>query len=276
MKTARIGAILSVALSLTTSLAGADVVTIEASRDNTLYESLTGNRSNGSGQFMFSGMTGSLSLRRAVLAFDIAGHVPSGATINSVSLTLHMSRTIAGPNLATLHRLSADWGEGASNAGTPGGSGTVAAKGDATWIHRFFDTESWTTPGGDYAPTASATRMIAGIDFYVWSGSGMVADVQAWVDQPSNNHGWILRGNESTATTAKRFDTRENSSPSFRPLLEIDFTFVPPPPPPTPIVSTASNWSAALLIVVFTTAMIVGTGRRVGCPTSIQDFLRKD
>ena len=259
MQTAHIGAILSVALGLTASLADADVGTIPASQDNTLYEDPKGSLSNGSGDFLFVGrispMGGEL-LRRAVLAFDVADHVPQGATINSANLTLHMSRTSAAAHPAALHRLGADWGEGASDAGSPGGRGAPPEAGDATWIHRFFDTDLWTTPGGDYATTASGTTVIGAIGSYVWSGSGMVADVQAWVDQPSSNHGWILIGNEAIHTTAKRFDSREITAPGFRPALEIDFTFVPPKVP------MASNWSAILLIAMFATALVVGTGRR--------------
>ena len=264
MRASRIGAALAVVTSLTATFAGADVVTVGAGLDNTLYEDPAGGLSNGQGVYLFTGRVGPNAgelLRRAVLAFDVAAHVPSGATINSVSLTLHMSKTVSGPNLATLHRLGADWGEGDSNAGTPGGAGTASATGDATWIHRFYDTDSWATPGGDFAPTASGTRMIDGVGFYVWSGSGMVADVQAWVDQPSDDHGWILLGNESISMTAKRFDSREISAESFRPALQIDFTFVPPLPPIPPAVPTASNWSAALLMAVFATVLIVGAGR---------------
>ncbi len=82
--------------------------------------------------------------------------------------------------------------------------GAPSAEDDATWIHRFFDTDFWATPGGDYAPEASASAVIAGTGFYVWSAPGMVADVQAWLDQPSDDYGWILIGNESTGATAKR------------------------------------------------------------------------
>lgn len=259
MQTSRIGAIAAIAMGVTASFAGADVVTIGASRDNTLYEDPTGSLSNGNGDYLFVGRVGPLGgerIRRAVLAFDIAGHVPQGATINSVRLTLHMSRTIAPEVPAILHRLAADWGEGASNAGSEGGDGAPSAAGDATWIHRFFDTDAWTTPGGDYAPMKSASALIVGVGSYVWYAPEMAADVQAWLDQPSNNHGWILIGDESFGMTAKRFDSREINDPDLRPALEIDFTFVPP------LVSTASNWSAALVVAMLATALIVGAGGR--------------
>ncbi|MBC7771163.1 MAG: hypothetical protein H7210_01580, partial [Pyrinomonadaceae bacterium] len=40
------------------------------------------------------------------------------------------------------------------------------------------------------------------------------------------NFGWLLRGNESSDQTAKRFDTRENTTAANRPTLVV--TFDPP------------------------------------------------
>ncbi len=52
----------------------------------------------------------------------------------------------------------------------------------------------------------------------------MVADVQGWLDDPASNFGWLLQGNESANSTAKRFDTRESMISSNKPALSIDFT----------------------------------------------------
>jgi hypothetical protein len=51
----------------------------------------------------------------------------------------------------------------------------------------------------------------------------MVADVQSWLEDPAGNHGWILIGDESAATTVKRFDSREHPDPGVQPLLTIEF-----------------------------------------------------
>jgi len=47
-----------------------------------------------------------------VLAFDIAGSIPPGSTITSVSLSMNMSRTISDTRIVGLHKLLASWGEG--------------------------------------------------------------------------------------------------------------------------------------------------------------------
>jgi hypothetical protein len=38
-------------------------------------------------------------------------------------------------------------GEGASNAGDPGGMGAPAVVNDATWVHTFYNTGFWIAPG---------------------------------------------------------------------------------------------------------------------------------
>lgn len=83
----------------------------------------------------------------------------------------------------------------------------------------------WQTAGGDFSGTTSATTQVAGIGYYTWgSTSQMVADVQAWLDNPSMNFGWIFVGNENQPQTAKRFDSRETTAAANRPLLTVTFT----------------------------------------------------
>ena len=129
------------------------------------------------------------SERRAVLAFDLASAVPADATVTNVTLTVNLSRTISDAVTVDLHRLTADWGEGASAAGGQEGRGADAADGDATWTHRFFQTETWANPGGDFQAAASASA-----DFPATAGEvtfestqDLVADVQAWLNDPSSN-----------------------------------------------------------------------------------------
>jgi hypothetical protein len=204
--------------------ASAGTVVLPALRDNTLIESATGSLSNGAGPYFFAGRTGqaSGSIRRGLIAFDVAAYVPAGATVTGVRLTLHLSQTNAGAAAVGLHRVLRAWGEGASSAS--GGSGAPAASGDATWIHTFFPQSLWTSPGGDFAGLPSASAVVDQTGTYAWGSTPeMVADVQSWLEDPGANHGWILLGDESAATTVKRFDSRENPDAGVRPLLTIEF-----------------------------------------------------
>jgi hypothetical protein len=205
-------------------------VALSPSADNTLYEDPNGSLSNGAGAHFFAGRAASTAngaIRRGLIRFDIASSLPPTATIVGATLYLTMSQTIAGPQLLTLHRVTATWGEGSSAAAGNEGIGALAAAGDATWLHRFYSSTLWTMPGGDFVATASATTTVAGIGSYSWSAPGMVSDVQTWLDAPPTNDGWLLLGNEATSITAKRFDTKENPNPNSRPLLVVTYLLLP-------------------------------------------------
>jgi hypothetical protein len=221
------------------SLASALTISITPSKDNTLYEydPAEGDVSNGIGFHFFAGETAMGELRRGVVAFDIAGRIPPGSTITAVSLSLNMSRTQSEtPRTVELHKLLADWGEGTSHAPGEEGDGAPATPNDATWRHRFYDTIFWTTEGGDFSATVSASQSVGPLGPYTWSSAQMVADVQSWLDNPASNFGWLVLGDESDVATSKRFDTRESASP---PVLTIQYTPAPrigptPRPRPTP------------------------------------------
>ncbi|MEO8210158.1 MAG: hypothetical protein ABI840_06325, partial [bacterium] len=79
--------------------------------------------------------------------------------------------------------------------------------------------------GGNFSNTISASIPVGGNGFYTWgSTSQMVADAQNWVSDPTSNSGWLLLGDESSATTAKRFDTRQNDTINHRPFLTVIYT----------------------------------------------------
>jgi glucose/arabinose dehydrogenase len=198
---------------------------LEPAKDNTLFSE--SENSNGEGVYLFGGRIATNALRRALLAFD-ATQLPNGALVNSASLALNMNKGGGGGQLAfVLHRALEDWGEGASNAGDPGGQGVPAEPGDATWTNRFFPNTPWTTPGGRFSASASATTLIEALGSYVWTSATLAAEVQAWRDNPLINFGWILTGDE-TVTSAKRFNSREDPTPSLRPKLTVNYVFAPP------------------------------------------------
>lgn len=176
-----------------------------------------------------------ISIRRGLVQFDIAGEIPAGSTITSVSLTVRDVMGLNGDPTVTLHRLLQDWGEGTSFFS--GGQGASATDNDATWLYTFFNaadptsSPTWTTPGGDFISTPSAAAVISddlgGGQFFNWSSANdpqMIVDVQSWLDNPSGNFGWLLFGDESRGQSAKRLNSRESATP---PLLEITFTPVP-------------------------------------------------
>jgi len=204
-----------------------DSVSVAASADNTLYEIPDGSISNGAGEHLFIGRTNqaSNSVRRAVLKFDLTGKIPNGAQVTSTSLAVHVSKVSnADPQGADLFSLTSDWGEGTSNADANEGSGAAAASGDATWLHRSFNTTLWTTQGGDFAAESRSHILISGNGAYVFNSTvAMVSDAQGWIDSPSTNFGWIVIGNESAGQSSKRIDSREIATTAFRPQLTVHY-----------------------------------------------------
>ncbi|MSR17634.1 MAG: DNRLRE domain-containing protein [Phycisphaerales bacterium] len=216
-------AVLAVMASLT-GLTQAETVVLTPVADNTLIEDPLGAWSLGAAQQFYAGRVGKnggSTLRRAVVRFDVAAAIPAGSTITSATLLMNLSATQTGTFSVGLYLCLASWGEGTSTGF--GGGGAPSATNDATWIHRFYPGTPWATPGGSFSATASATKSVGGVGFYTWGPTTeMTANVQAWRASPSTNFGWVVRGNEVTLQSVKRFDSRE--SPANRPQLTITFT----------------------------------------------------
>jgi len=204
---------------------GQSTLVLQAAKDNTIWDIQNGAyNSNGAGQHLFAGVNASANTRRALVAFDLSS-IPAGSSINSATLQLTLSRTRAENEPTSLYRLLANWGEGSSNAPSAEGTGATAKPTDATWIHRFFDTDFWSSPGGDFTPTPTATTVIQGQNGpYTWTNAALAADVQAWLNTPASNFGWIVRGSESQIQSAMRFDSREHPTAVNRPQLTIIYT----------------------------------------------------
>lgn len=212
--------------------------------DNTMF-SENGAVSDARG-YLYAGRTGVISgssdLRRALIAFDLAG-LPAGSVIESAQLKLYLNRIgpAAGGKTLSLHRLTETWGEGTSQ-NTTGGTGAPATTDDATWTHRFYNTTMWTTTGGAFQATTSATTTAPGSvppagTLITWASTpDLVSDTQSWLNNPATNAGWILRCDEATDGTACRFDSGEYGGTP--PALEISYLTTPPP-------SHFESWLAA-------------------------------
>jgi hypothetical protein len=197
----------------------AETVTLEAVKDTTIYSE--GELSNGQGAYLFAGETNRGNHRRALVGFDLSA-IPDGALVQDASLTLRMNKSNAGDEPVALHRMIGDWSEGTSDATANEGSGTAATEGDATWTVRFSPDFPWLSDGGDFIEEPSAITQVGGSGSYSWTGPGVIADVQAWIDDPTLVTSWILIGNESVLS-AKRFDSRHATDASARPTLSITY-----------------------------------------------------
>lgn len=192
----------------------ADTTIYAAQGGGTEYDAV----SDGAGANLWTAVTAGGVIRRALLRFDLAA-IPAGSQVLSVTLTLHEIRSRE-THATSLHRVLAPWGEAGSDGGDAG-IGAQAQSGDATWSHRLYPTVVWAQRGGDFVPGASSSLVVGGAPaFYTWpSTAQLVADVQGWVDQPAAHHGWIVIGTETGQQNAKRWASRQQASPTVRPLL---------------------------------------------------------
>lgn len=249
----RMGLLAAAILGLVPQFATADQITIGAARDGIIFSE--SNNSDGASYDLFVGrnnINGGTS-RRSLIQFDLSA-LPENVVINSVTLKMQMSggspsgvgpgtenpQGYTGPINVALYRLLGDWGEGkggtsfngGTSAGMAGGAyvGVAPTLGDATWGFQSWNSDPWTTPGGDFFGTASATKGVSTTPQEVkWSSQGLINDVQAWADNPTTNFGWIILGDERTNGTSRRFVSSEAPNASFHPELTVDFSPVPEP-----------------------------------------------
>lgn len=204
--------------------APADLASVPASADATLIEDAEGGLANGAGPVFFVGRNNAEvdSIRRALLAFDVAAVVPAGSRVRRVELQLELTPSNPDAFEVALHRVFAPWSEGPSAAS--GGGGASSQPGDVTWLHTDYDEEFWDVPGGDFEAAPSAWATVAQPGLVVWESTPeLVQDVQAWLDAPDGNHGWILIGGEHEPQTAKSFASHESGAPEARPRLLVEY-----------------------------------------------------
>ena len=211
------------------ALVAADI-TLHPSADTTLIEAAPDNNLGGQ-TFCNVGSTELKTRNRALYKFDLSS-IPVGSTVQSAYLILQLTHK---PNNGfetsemQLHRMLRDWGEGNKATILSPGLGAAASTTEATWNSPFALTGvTWAAPGGlagsDFSSTVSGASYIYGTadSPYAFSSTNLISDVQAWVNAPAQNFGWILIStSEQLQFTARRFSSREDLDAP--PELQITF-----------------------------------------------------
>ena len=221
-----LGCALAGVLALGVIPARAVTIILNPIADTTLQEAFSSNNFGDGTSFQAGGRRKG-GRTRGLLLFDIAGNIPAGATITSAALSLSVVGVPSGGVASTfdLHRALAGWGEGngSDHGGSPG------AANQATWNNRLGSGTPWTTAGGDFSPTVSASRAISGLGAYAFSSTAStVSDVQGWLDSPANDFGWLMASAaEASPTSIRRFANR--SDVANTPTLTVQYGVVPEP-----------------------------------------------
>jgi hypothetical protein len=238
------------------AVAAANTMTFGPVQWNTLIQSTSAANqlSNGQGD-IYVGRTNqdlngpaTISIRRGLIEFNIAGSIPADATITGGSLTMCDIMGSNGNQTISLYDVLQAWGQGTSNTGnTNGAMGASPTNNDATWLYTVYDaanpalSSTWSLPGGYFSATlsGSATDNVAAGGLVTWSSPQMVSDVQNWLNNPSDNFGWLMKGNESTGKTAKQYESDlSNDSEGCVPELTIQYT-IPVPEPSSAVIAGA-------------------------------------
>jgi hypothetical protein len=202
-----------------------------------------------------------VSRRRALINFDLSSLPSNLSSITQASLVLQVGKTVAGPKEVTVFEANGVWHEGPAVSDL--GSGVLAQTGDVTWFHSSFPSLLWAQPGGDFNPTPLGsgtlgspgsstaidgrnslhhrtpcfrlrTVLCPSCSYAAVRGVAVTSFFQAWLagGRPSLS-GFLVVGDESSTSTAKKLTSRESGS-NQGPRLDLVYSMgsTPPPPPP--------------------------------------------
>ena len=141
-----------------------------------------------------------------LLYWDISS-IPIGSIVEEVSIALNVFN--ASNHSYQVHEMKRDWAESES-------SWNICSSGQGWEIPGALGSQdSGSTVLGSFFPNATGTDVIN-------LNSEGVALIQSWVDNPSGNHGLIIRN--SSTTDGSEFDSREVETMSNRPKLTVFYT----------------------------------------------------
>ncbi len=140
---------------------------------------------------------------RTLIAFDVSA-LPADAKIFSATLSFTFGQSGGNGKEISVHKITENWFEGSTReiycnytsscnqAGEP-----IIESEDVTWGYRHYPSDQWTTFGGSFVNTASASVPYGGLG--TLSSQGMIDDVKSWSTSPATNFGWLLKTNEAGA-----------------------------------------------------------------------------
>ncbi len=201
--------IVSFAQSKTVTITG-----IKNIQDTVLFSGDTGKNSNVTTELR-AGMSGpnNPGIHRSLIRFNLSS-IPSNAVISAVTVQLICTRIPKHAETVSVtqefHRVISSWAiSKKTSSATP------------TWLFCSYPSLKWTTPGGDFVDTPSASVIVNKIGTVIWTSQNLTADVQGWVKKTFPNYGWILLGDEKVSRSVRNYGSSEDTANS--PTLYISF-----------------------------------------------------
>ncbi len=143
----------------------------------------------------------------ALLRFDLSS-IPAGKTITSVSLSVNVTDVSSQPY--EIYAMRRSWSESS-----------------ATW-NQASSGVAWSTVGANNTSTDRENTVLGalsssstGVRTFTFNASG-VAKVQAWVNTPSSNHGFVIQDYVNN-TDGLDISSKENGTAANRPKLTVTY-----------------------------------------------------
>jgi hypothetical protein len=208
-------------LAIGASTAGAAILNIPSTGDDTLFQNNVNNSLGDPG--IFVGTDSATAFKDGLMAFTVSA-IPSGAAITGVTLDLYIGM-VAGsagqnvtnsgaPRTISLYDESQAWGASANEVGSTSfsghGQGFAANPGDATWNDASYNANSslaapWSSGmAANITSSSVALATTSGIPgtsnaLVQWSSAALDTEVQNWVNSPSSNNGLVVVNANSTS-----------------------------------------------------------------------------
>jgi len=213
-----------VALAATARSAWAFDVVLSPDQD-TFINSAAADNNDGASPSLYTGHSGMGGTMRALVRFAIPAAWKGSVTVTRVVLaavtrgTGNAETTVPTAATESLQALTAAWTEGTGfgDMTTMNTVGQDCGTSGATWNQpNCAGGTPWA--GGSVSATASGVASVPAMleatvtwDSATDGNTGMLADVQGWIDSPGANQGWRLSSSTEDATSgeAQRFYSRE-------------------------------------------------------------------
>jgi hypothetical protein len=199
----------------------ADTLTVSASTDTWILAENPDANFSSDFHGLGSGQNSHGSPMRAMVKFDLSS-IPANATITAVSMTItEIKENSFSDTDYELHRILQNW-----NAA------------ETTWNSRAAATawnEAGLGSGTDYASTASGTitATVSGFGPHTFtSNNNLVADVQAWINDPSANNGWFFKPAVDAGQNGRRWGSTTTAQSGSGNAASLTVTFTASAPPP--------------------------------------------